>query len=183
LFSESIKAKQDFMADRANLDAIGLAAQTLIESLKAGGKVLLFGNGGSAADCQHFAAELIVRFEKERRSLPAIALTTDTSILTAAGNDYDFDSVFSRQIEGLGADKDVAIAISTSGMSPNVLRGASIARKKGMPVIALSGRDGGELAAIADIAIIANHPVTARIQEVHGTVIHILCKLVEDAFA
>jgi D-sedoheptulose 7-phosphate isomerase len=183
ILEDSIAAKQEFLADEKNLSAVVHAAEVMIESIKKGGKILLFGNGGSAADSQHFAAELVVRFEKERKGLPAVALTTDTSILTASANDYDYDKIFSRQIEALAGADDVIVAISTSGNSPNVLEGVNVAKAKKLIVVALTGKDGGKLAGEADVAIVARSDNTARVQEVHETVIHIICKLVEDAFA
>lgn len=182
IFSESIEAQKRFAGDPANIDAVDEAAEAIIECFKKGGKVLVFGNGGSAADAQHMAAELVVRFEKERKSLPCIALNADQANLTAIGNDYDFSRVFSRQIESFASEKDVVVAISTSGMSPNVIEGAVAARAKKAKVVALGGRDGGKLLPLSDIAIIVRENNTARIQEVHATVIHAICKLVEDAF-
>jgi len=145
--------------------------------------VLVFGNGGSAADAQHMAAELVGRLERERPAIAAVALSTDTSILTAVANDYGFDRVFARQIDALGRAGDVALAISTSGTSKNVLAGAAAARERGLTVIALTGRDGGQLARRADVHV--NVPVadTARAQEVHRTLLHILCELVETGLA
>lgn len=183
LFTESIKAKEDFSALDKNIEAVLKASEVIIESLKAGGKVIIFGNGGSAADSQHFAAELVVRFEKERKSLAAVALSTNTSILTAAANDYDFKNIFSRQIDALASSKDVVFAISTSGSSPNVLEAAKVAKDKKLPVIALTGRDGGSLKDLSDVTILVESGNTARIQEVHILVIHAICKIVEDAFA
>lgn len=179
---ESIKYKQDFLSAEGKLDSVGKAVMLMIESLKAGNKILIFGNGGSASDSQHMAAELVVRFEKERGAIPAVALSTDTSILTAAGNDYDFDRVFSRQVEAIGKKNDIAFAISTSGNSPNVLKAVDAAREKGMTVIALTGKGGGALAVKADVAIVVEGTSTARVQEVHGTVVHIICSLIEDSF-
>jgi len=178
---DSIQAKKGFLADDDSISRISGAAEALIGCYKSGGKAIIFGNGGSAADSQHMAAELIVRFEKDRKSLPAIALNTNTSSLTAAGNDYGFNSIFSRQIDALAGPPDVAVAISTSGTSGNVIEGARAAKKKGVPVIALTGRTGGELAELADIPIVVKNNNTARIQEVHICIIHTLCKLIEDA--
>jgi D-sedoheptulose 7-phosphate isomerase len=183
ILEESIAAKQKFLGDESGIAAVIEAVDVIIGSLKKGGKVIVFGNGGSAADSQHLAAELVVRFEKERKALPAVALTTDTSILTATANDYDFSKVFSRQVEALAGPSDVVFAISTSGNSPNVIEGARAARAKNVPVIALTGRDGGKLAAGSDVSIIVRSDNTARVQEVHQTLIHVICKLVEDAFA
>jgi D-sedoheptulose 7-phosphate isomerase len=141
--------------------------------------VLVFGNGGSAADAQHFAAELLGRYEKERKAWPAIALTTDTSALTAIGNDYGFDRVFARQLEALGKKGDVAIGISTSGNSPNVLRALEAANDRGLITVALTGK-GGKAGSIAAHHIAVNEDRTARVQEVHATVLHVICELVES---
>lgn len=157
-----------------------IAAATAIRAAQeAGGKLLVFGNGGSAADAQHMAAELVCRFQKERAALAAIALTTDTSILSAIGNDYGFDRVFTRQVEALGRPGDVAMAISTSGGSANVIAGLAAARERGMKTIALTGRDGGALGRAADIHVNVAHESTARVQEVHRTLIHAICELIE----
>ncbi len=155
------------------------AVAAIRESHAAGGTVLIFGNGGSAADAQHMAAELVGRFARERRALAAIALTADTSLLTAIGNDYGFDRVFVRQIDGLGRPGDVAVAISTSGGSANVVRGLEAARARGLRTIALTGRDGGAVGAAAEIHINVPDASTARVQEVHRTLIHAICELVE----
>ena len=156
------------------------AAQMIAECLTDGGKVLLFGNGGSAADAQHLAAELVGRFVLERSPLPGIALTTDSSILTAVGNDYGFDQVFVRQVLALGRPKDVAIGISTSGNSPNVIKAVQAAAGRGLRTIGLAGRDGGALAKAVEIAITVPSTNTARIQECHIAVGHVLCELVEN---
>lgn len=158
----------------AAADAIGAASA-------AGGKLLVFGNGGSAADAQHMAAELVGRFARERQALAALALTTDTSVLTSLANDYTFDRVFVRQIEALGRPGDVACGISTGGRSPNVLKGLETARARGLRTIALTGGDGGPIGAAADIHINVPDGVTARVQEVHRTIIHAICELVEMA--
>ncbi len=182
IFSESIEAQKRFAGDPDNIAAVAETAKAIIDCFKNGGKVLVFGNGGSAADAQHMAAELVVRFEKERKSLPCLALTADQANLTAIGNDYDFSRVFSRQIESFAAEGDVVVAISTSGTSPNVIEGAIAARDKKAKVIALGGRDGGKLLPLSDLSVIVRENNTARIQEVHATIIHAICKLVEDAF-
>ncbi|MGE3276893.1 MAG: SIS domain-containing protein [Vicinamibacterales bacterium] len=148
-----------------------------------GHAVLAFGNGGSAADAQHFVAELVGRFVAERRALPAVALTTDTSILTAVGNDYGFERVFARQVEALGRPGGVAIGITTSGRSPNVLAGLAAARAAGMTPIALTGRDGGPAGEAAAIHVHVPEDVTARIQEVHATVLHLICEIVDEELA
>ena len=155
------------------------AASAVVEALRAGNKVLVFGNGGSASDAQHFAAELVGRFMRERRALPAIALTTDTSILTAIANDYSFDRVFARQIEALGREGDVAIGISTSGGSANVVSAFAAAREAGLTTVALTGRDGGAVGAAADIHVNVASGSTARVQEVHRTLLHAMCELIE----
>ena len=163
--------------------AIFEAAGLIIMCLGAGGKLLFFGNGGSAADAQHLAAEFVGRFVRERAGLPAIALTTDSSILTAVGNDYGFDQIFARQVQALGRPNDVAIAISTSGNSPNIIEGVKAARKGYLKTIGLSGKDGGLLAAEADVVITIASTSTARIQECHITIGHLLCELTEEALA
>ena len=165
-----------------NQPAIAEVAQRLVAVLKKGGKILICGNGGSAADSQHFAAELVGRFEKERRGLRAIALSTDTSCLTAIGNDYGFAQVFARQVEALAAPADVLFGISTSGHSENVLRAIAAAKNLGCLTCGLTGRDGGPIAAAVDLNL--NVPVqrTARIQEAHLTILHILCELIETKF-
>ncbi len=163
---------------------IARAGALLAESLRNGGKALACGNGGSAADAQHFAAELVGRFERERPGMPAIALTTDTSALTAIANDYDFDRVFSKQVEALGAKGDVLLAISTSGNSKNVVEAVKAAQAKGLVVIALTGRDGGAMGRMvrpADFHVNVAHARTMRIQEVHLLVIHCLCEVVDNA--
>ncbi|RKY41889.1 MAG: phosphoheptose isomerase [Candidatus Makaraimicrobium thalassicum] len=182
IFEESLRFKNRFFSDDVNVSAIAGAASALVECYRRGGKVIVFGNGGSAADSQHLAAELVVRFEKERKSFPCVALTTDTSVLTAASNDYGFNRSFSRQVEALAGPSDLVIAISTSGNSENVLEAVRVARAKKVPVIALTGRDGGKLVDESDISVVVKGENTARIQEVHVTVLHIICKLVEDAF-
>lgn len=157
------------------------AARELVARLQAGRKLLICGNGGSAADAQHFAAELVGRFRCERRGLPAIALTTDSSIVTALGNDYGFDAIFQRQVEALANAGDIVVGISTSGNSSNVLHALTKARDLGCVTMALLGGDGGQIADTADHALIINSRVTARIQEVHLTIIHIFCELIEQA--
>ena len=162
--------------------SIAVAVEAVLASITAGGKVLACGNGGSAADAQHFAAELVGRFERERPGLPAIALTTDSSILTAIGNDYDFASIYSKQVQAIGQPGDVLIAISTSGNSANVLAAVEAAHAKDMTVVALTGRTGGRLSALltdTDVHIAVPHDRTARIQEVHLLALHCLCDAVD----
>lgn len=178
LIRESIDAKEAFL--KRGTGDIEKAAQTIITSLKAGGKLLVFGNGGSAADSQHVAAELVGRFKKERKALAAIALTTDTSIITAIANDYGYDSIFSRQVEALGSSGDVALGISTSGNSANVIAALKAARSNGMKTIGLTGSDGGKMKSECDILIAVGTKDTPRVQELHGTIGHVICELVED---
>ncbi|HEX4347671.1 MAG TPA: SIS domain-containing protein [Vicinamibacterales bacterium] len=156
------------------------AAALVGEALGAGRKVLIFGNGGSAADSQHFAAELVGRFQMERRALAALALTTDSSILTSIANDYAYDQVFVRQIQALGAPGDIAFGITTSGRSGNVLTAFEEARRRSLKTIALVGADAASVANLADLVITTPTPQTARIQELHRTVIHCICEIVES---
>ena len=157
------------------------AAVAISAALGAGGKLLVFGNGGSAADAQHMAAEFVGRFQRERPAMAAIALTTDSSIVTSLANDYTFDWVFARQIEAIARRGDVALGISTSGGSPNVLTALEAANARGLTTIALTGRDGGPIGKAATIHLNVDHASTARIQEVHRTVIHAICELVEGS--
>ena len=159
---------------------IASLAQRLIETFQIGNKLLIMGNGGSAADAQHFAGEIVSRFRIERPGLPAIALSTDTSILTAIGNDYGFERVFSRQVEALAAPGDAVIGISTSGNSPNVYRALEVARQAGCSTIGLLGKDGGTIKELCDIPLIIPSHDTPRVQEGHITIIHILCDLIEQ---
>lgn len=159
---------------------IAALATRLIETFTIGNKLLIMGNGGSAADAQHFAGEIVSRFRIERPGLPAIALSTDSSIMTAIGNDYGFERVFARQIEALAAPGDAVIGISTSGNSPNVAKALEVARQAGCTTIGLLGRDGGSIKALCDIPLIMPSNDTPRIQEGHITVIHILCDLIEQ---
>lgn len=162
-----------------NAEILSQVIKLLVEAFKAGNKLLLFGNGGSAADAQHIAAEFINRYLIERPPLPAIALTTDTSVLTSISNDYSFQDVFVKQIKALGKAGDVAIGISTSGKSVNVLKGIKVAKEMGLKTVALVGGDGGELAKITDLALVVESASTPRIQEVHITIGHIICEMVD----
>ncbi|MFA5976079.1 MAG: D-sedoheptulose 7-phosphate isomerase [Elusimicrobiota bacterium] len=157
-------------------------ADRLCRALQAGKKLVVFGNGGSAADAQHFAAEIIGRFEKERQALPAVALTTDTSILTAIGNDYSYDEVFARQVQGLVQSGDVVVAISTSGNSRSILRGVEESRRRGAWVAGLTGMSGGKLKDVVDCCIRVPSQRTAHIQETHIALIHALCARVDEVF-
>lgn len=180
-----------FLEDSANLkrtiadtmaEDIDQAVDLVRKSIINGGKLLLMGNGGSAGDAQHIAAELVGRYKKERQSVPALALTVDTSALTAIGNDYGFEEIFSRQIEGLGQKGDVVLAISTSGQSENVIRGVQQARVMGVQTIGLLGKEGGKLKDIVDLALVVPSQETARIQEAHITIGHIICEILDDEF-
>jgi D-sedoheptulose 7-phosphate isomerase len=164
----------------SNVDNLIKGADLLTACLRAGGKVLIFGNGGSAADAQHLAAELVNRFQIERPPLAAIALTTDSSVLTSIGNDYHFDEIFSKQISALGKNGDIAWGLSTSGNSPNVIKAFGTARKLGMATIGMTGR-GGKIARCADLVFAVASDTTARIQEIHIMLGHILCELLERA--
>lgn len=164
---------------RRQLAPTVLAALAMRETIAAGGRILVFGNGGSAADAQHFAAELVGRFMRERPAMGSIALTTDTSILTAIGNDYAFRRVFVRQLEALARPGDIAFGISTSGESANVLDAIAYAREQRLRTIALTGRDGGSIGAAAEIHVNVPDQNTARVQEVHRTIMHAMCELIE----
>lgn len=161
-------------------DSMIEAAGCILHAMQTGHKVLIAGNGGSAADAQHMAAELVVRFEKDREGFPAMALTTDSSILSAGGNDYGFDAVYERQIQALGFEGDIFIAISTSGNSENIVRAVRMAGNKKMKVIGMTGQDGGRMKPLCDILLCVPHDRTARIQEIHEHTIHTLCQLVEE---
>lgn len=175
---ESIQVKEAIV--RNMIPEIAQAAAWIVESYRHGGKLVLFGNGGSAGDAQHIAAELVGRFERERRALPAIALTTNTSILTAIGNDYGYNKIFSRQVEAWVQPADIVIGISTSGNSPNVLEGIAAAKSKGAKTIGLTGEKGGKLASQTDLCLKVPSSSTARIQESHIMIGHLLCLLLEQ---
>lgn len=176
---ESIQVKEELL--RTSIGKIIEITDIITEALKKNGKIIFFGNGGSASDSQHLTAELVGRFKKDRNALPAISLTTNTSILTALANDYGYEIVFAKQIEALGQKNDVAIGISTSGKAKNVVLGIKQAKKIGMKTIAFTGADGGELTKLAEVSLVVPSSVTARIQEAHITVGHIVCELVEQA--
>ena len=178
IFRESAAVKLRFVEE--NAPRIAAVAQRMAEVLRLGGKLLFVGNGGSAADAQHLAAEFVNRFQRDRRALAAIALTTDSSVLTSIGNDAGFDRVFSRQVEALGRPGDLLVAISTSGNSANVLHAVEAGRGVGLTTVALTGGSGGALAAAADEAFVVQSYETPRIQETHITLGHVLCALVED---
>ncbi len=165
---------------KANINTVEAMADACVAAFNSGNKLMFCGNGGSAADAQHFSAEFMIRFVNDRPSLPAIALNTDTSALTACGNDYGYDFVFSRQIEGLGQKGDVLFAISTSGTSPNVVKAIEAAKAKGMTVIGLTGKDGGSMLESCDIVLHVADKATMHIQETHATALHMMCTLVES---
>jgi D-sedoheptulose 7-phosphate isomerase len=175
---ESLDAKRGFFDH--SIAEVARVARMIIEAMREGGKLLIFGNGGSAADAQHIAAELAFRMGRDRQALSAMALTTDTSLLTAIGNDRSFDFIFARQIQALGRKGDIALAISTSGNSPNVIQAVEQARAMEIKTIGLLGNTGGKLATLVDLPLIVPHTVTPRIQEVHIAIGHIVCQLIED---
>jgi D-sedoheptulose 7-phosphate isomerase len=178
IFEASIVEKQHFL--QTNSDALIKATEAVVKSIRTGGKILLFGNGGSAADAQHIAAEFVNRYLIERPPLPALALTTDTSALTSITNDYGPDDVFAKQVQALGRPGDIAIAFSTSGNSPNILRALKVCRKLGMSTIGLTGGNGGEMAACVDLCLcVSATSVTPRIQETHILIGHVICELVD----
>jgi len=184
LFEESIAVKQSAAAQLTG--NIATAARQMISILQAGGKIMSCGNGGSAADAQHFSSELINRFETDRHGLPAVALTTDSSALTSIANDFNYNHIFTRQVEALGHSGDGLLAISTSGNSSNIVAAIEAAQEKDIHVIALTGRDGGAMAELMtenDIEIRVPSFSTARIQEVHLLVIHCICRLIDEAFS
>lgn len=178
---ESLALKERFFAENAGL--LVEIARRMTECFRAGGKVLTFGNGGSAADAQHFAGELVGRFKLDRPGLPAIALTTDPSVITAIGNDMGFDAVFRRQIEAHGRPGDVAVGISTSGRSPNVVEALRLARTRGLLTVGMTGGGGGRLGSLVHYLVDVPEHATPRIQEVHAMVVHLLCEMVEEAMA
>jgi D-sedoheptulose 7-phosphate isomerase len=169
------------LLERELVPRIAEMGSLISTALRGGSKLLVMGNGGSAADSQHFVAEIVGRFKMERKALPAIALSTDTSILTAIGNDYGFESIFSRQVEALAAPGDIVVGLSTSGNSPNVLKALRVARERGCRTIGLLGKDGGSIRPACDLALVVPSTDTPRIQEGHITIIHIVCDLVEKA--
>ena len=164
-------------------DAIVQAAQVMRQAMESGHKVLVFGNGGSATDAQHFAAELVGKFGRERRGLPVVALTADQAILTSVANDFGYDHVFARQVEALGQDGDVAMGITTSGTSANVNRGLETARVQGLTTVGLTGRDGGETGKLVDVHVNVPGVTSAQVQEVQRTVLHVMCELIERVHA
>jgi len=178
---DSIQIKEELLKN--NISQILQISEIVIESIKKGGKLIVFGNGGSASDAQHITAELVGRFKKDRPALAALALTTNTSIITALANDFGYETVFSRQLEALAGKQDVALGISTSGKAKNVALGFKQAKKMGLKTIALTGGDGGELVKLADVSLVVPSAITARIQETHITIGHIVCELVEESLS
>ncbi len=178
VFAGAIRAHE--AARSADHGALLRAVDAIAEAFRSRRRLLVFGNGGSAADAQHFAAEFVGRFQHERQALAAVALTTDTSILTAIGNDYSYDRVFARQVEAIGEPGDVAFGITTSGGSANVIEAFRVAKARQLTTIALTGRDGGDAGRMADIHLNVPDPSTARAQEVHRTLLHASCEIVED---
>ncbi len=178
IFRESADVKLRFA--KQNSEALVKTVKAIVDAFKAGNKVLLFGNGGSAADAQHIAAEFVNRFLIERPPLPALALTTDTSVLTSISNDYGYAESFSKQVKALGKEGDVAIGISTSGTAANVIKAVKVAREMGLKTVGLTGGDGGDLAKAVDIALIVDSRTVPRIQEVHITAGHVICGMVDQ---
>lgn len=179
--NRSIECKKNILEEPQTLEMIGSVCQKIIECYNNGNKVYIFGNGGSAADAQHFAAELVGRFLLERKALPAVAFTTDSSIITCTGNDYSFDVIFERQVEALVKPGDIAIGITTSGNSKNVLLALEKANEIGATTVGLFGKAGGKGKEIVDLPIVVNNNITANIQEAHIMIIHIICEFVEEA--
>ena len=180
LLNESIKTKQLLVEDEKQIEIISKVVNCIIDAYKNNKKVIIFGNGGSAADAQHMVAELVGRYKKERQPLEAVSLNTNVSTLTALGNDYGYEIVFSRQIESCAKQGDVVIGITTSGKSPNVIKAIKVAKKIGCVTVALTGKDGGTIKNLVDYCICVPSNETPRIQEVHITIIHIICDLVEQ---
>ena len=179
-FEEHLRLVQKVRNSKKLMKEIALAAAMMKIALVSGHKIMFCGNGGSAADSQHWAAEIVGRFQKERKGLPAIALTVDTSILTAIANDYGYDRIFARQVEALGNAGDVLVAVSTSGNSANVLAAIEEAKAKGIKTIGMTAAGGGKMAEVCDVCLVIPDEVTARAQEVHGLIGHILCEIVEE---
>jgi len=177
---ESVNVKVSMMKDKKLIETVSKIIDEIVSALKRGRKILLCGNGGSAADAQHFAAELVGKFRKIRKALSAVSLTVNTSILTSIGNDFSFDDVFKRQVEAIGKEGDILIAISTSGNSKNVIEAVKQAKKMGIFTIGFTGKDGGKLAEICDIVVKVPSSSTPRIQEMHITLFHAICGIVEE---
>lgn len=181
--NDSIKLKQSLLNDSALLENISRTADEIVTCIRNGGKLILCGNGGSASDALHFAGEIVGRFQKERTPWPAVVLNADVATMTAIANDYSYDDMFARQAEAHAQAGDILIGISTSGNSENVLRAVRAAKSKGAKTVALLGKDGGKIAHEADYPLIVRHNVTARVQECHICIIHILCEIAENILA
>jgi len=179
-FQESAQVKLHFIQNEENVGKIVDVTKRMLAAYRKGNKVIFFGNGGSACDASHLAAELVNRYRKDRPGLPAISLATDMAVVTSISNDYDYTEIFSRQIKALGHKGDITIAISTSGNSPNVIKAVEVAKERGLLTIGFSGKDGGKLAGLVDYAFVIPSNNTARIQESHITLGHLLCELIED---
>jgi D-sedoheptulose 7-phosphate isomerase len=183
IIEQSLKEHTDSINSISSIiKQIEKLANKAISTLKNGNKILIMGNGGSAADSQHFATEIVVRYKKNRRALPAIALSTDTSILTAAGNDISFEMIFARQIEALAAKNDLVLGISTSGNSANIIKGLETAKKTGCVTACLTGNGGGDIACLTDLPVIIKSGNTPRVQECHIFIIHTICEMIEEEF-
>ena len=183
IFKNSINEHLEIIKSVYSIEnEVEIFASKIIDAFKNGNKLLIMGNGGSASDSQHMATEIVVRYKKKRRGLPALALTTDTSILTAAGNDYSFKNIFSRQIEALAVKNDIVLCISTSGESENIINAIKEAKKSKCYTIGLLGNDGGSLLNMVDLPVVVKSKNTARIQECHGLIIHIVCEMIEEDF-
>lgn len=180
---ETIEVKQAILKDPALLQNISIAAERMIDVLENGGKLVLCGNGGSASDAMHFAGELVGRFQKERTSWPALVLNSDPVAMSSIANDYDYSEVFSRQVDAFAHDRDILMGISTSGNSENVLKAIKAARSKGAYTVGLLGHGGGKIVKEADLSMVVPSDVTARVQESHIVIIHILCELIEEALS
>ena len=181
-FEQSLELHQKIVDNEKFIESVHKASDAIIAALRNGNKLLAAGNGGSAADAQHFVAELVGRFVKERRGLPAISLTTNNSTMTALANDYSYDDVFAKQLNALGIEGDIFFGITTGGKSPNIQKALDAAKKKGIKTVGLLGKGGGLCAPLCDIAIIVPHDTTARIQEVHILVIHAICAAIDEVF-
>ena len=179
-FEEHLRLVQKVRNSKKLMKQIALAAAMMKVALVAGHKIMFCGNGGSAADSQHWAAEIVGRFQKNRKGMPALALTVDTSILTAVANDYGYDRIFSRQVEALGSEGDVLVALSTSGNSPNILAAVEEAKANGIKTIGMTAAGGGKMAEICDVCLVIPDKNTARAQEIHSLIGHILCEIVEE---
>lgn len=178
---EEKKALIDQLSQEGYFDAVVQAGGMMAEALRQGNKILTAGNGGSAADAQHFTGEVVGRFLKERGPLPAVTMTVDPTVMTAIANDYGFDNAIARQVDGLGVAGDCVLLISTSGNSENMIRAAEAAREKGVKVIGLLGKDGGKMKELCDIPLVVTAAATPRVQEIHTFTVHLLCQIIEDA--